>query len=196
MHVFFVPCADYFMWCSTHLLLHINCAATVTDTITTPIATLLDPWVYKCYRKEANKIANWRSPFAHLNAHMSMKAQDVPSYQVFLDELTHQQKEQDAFGHQVMTFVAKCESLDKVQEAFFKSHLMSMFLNARLYTHASSAGGPSSAGGQLIIKYMAVSILRLSPKAVRNINRTKFLAKRDFSIWYFNTWFQYLIPNT
>ena len=100
--------------------MHINCAATVTDTITTPIATLLDPWVYKCYRKEANKIANWRSPFAHLNAHMSMKAQDVPSYQVFLDELTHQQNEQDAFGQKVMTFVAKCESLDKVEEAFFK----------------------------------------------------------------------------
>ena len=112
---------------------------------------------------------------------MVIKAAESAGYQVFLDELIKIQHEQDSFGQSTMKFLAECESLDKVQDAFFKSHLMSMFLNARLYTHASSAGGPSSAGGQLIIKYMAVSILRLSPKAVRNINRTKFLAKRDFS---------------
>ena len=79
----------------------------------------------ECYRKDVPQLSKWKMPFAHLKAHMKVKANHDVSYTAFLEEIEKVSAEQEAFENTALQFVCECEMVDKAQDTLFsKSRTM------------------------------------------------------------------------
>ena len=70
-------------------------------------------------RTKLKHLQSWDMPYCHLKAHMSVKVNDSPQYQAFLDEIETHVIQKDNFTENVFAFLCDCDTVDQVSVGFF-----------------------------------------------------------------------------
>ena len=69
-------------------------------------------------RTKLKHLQSWDMPYCHLKAHMSVKVNDSPQYQAFLDEIETHVIQKDNFTENVFAFLCDCDTVDQVSVGF------------------------------------------------------------------------------
>ena len=70
-------------------------------------------------RTKLKTLQSWSMPFGNLKAHMTIKANELPHYQAFLEEIEHYQRQQSKFANILMEYLVDCDRVDQVSVGVF-----------------------------------------------------------------------------